>query len=177
MSNKEIAAKLFVAEWTVRTHVSNILGKLHLARRTQAALHALRTGLASLDDVPAPDSTLETGEDAGPMKELALLNSLAAVVSGLVDPGEILRVALQKITEAFRIETGEAYGLDEKTGTLVMLAHSGLSEEFVRRTERLPLETALAGRLRRRSARPSPCSIRTGRSRRPWTSSSARPAG
>jgi len=34
----------------VRTHVSNILGKLHLANRTQAALYALREGLASLDD-------------------------------------------------------------------------------------------------------------------------------
>ncbi len=53
MSNKEIAAKIFVAEWTVRSHVSNILGKLHLASRTQAALYALRSGLASLDDVPA----------------------------------------------------------------------------------------------------------------------------
>ncbi len=52
MSNKEIAAKLFVAEWTVRSHVSSILGKLHLASRTQAALYALRAGLASLDDVP-----------------------------------------------------------------------------------------------------------------------------
>jgi NarL family two-component system response regulator LiaR len=52
MSNKEIAAKIFVAEWTVRSHVSNILGKLHLASRTQAALYALRAGLASLDDVP-----------------------------------------------------------------------------------------------------------------------------
>jgi len=55
MSNKEIAAKIFVAEWTVRTHVSNILGKLHLASRTQAALYALRAGLASLDDVPASE--------------------------------------------------------------------------------------------------------------------------
>jgi NarL family two-component system response regulator LiaR len=53
LSNKEIAAKIFVAEWTVRTHVSNILSKLHLASRTQAALYALRSGLASLDDVPA----------------------------------------------------------------------------------------------------------------------------
>ena len=53
LSNKEIASKIFIAEWTVRTHVSNILGKLHLASRTQAALHALRSGLASLDDVPA----------------------------------------------------------------------------------------------------------------------------
>jgi NarL family two-component system response regulator LiaR len=52
LSNKEIAARLFLAEWTVRTHVSNILGKLHLASRTQAALYALRSGLASLDDAP-----------------------------------------------------------------------------------------------------------------------------
>jgi NarL family two-component system response regulator LiaR len=55
MSNKEIAAKIFVAEWTVRSHVSSILGKLHVASRTQAALYALRSGLASLDDVPPPD--------------------------------------------------------------------------------------------------------------------------
>jgi NarL family two-component system response regulator LiaR len=51
-SNKEIAEQLVIAEMTVRTHVSNILGKLHLASRTQAALYALREGLASLDDVP-----------------------------------------------------------------------------------------------------------------------------
>lgn len=54
LSNKEIAAKIFVAEWTVRTHVSNVLSKLHLASRTQAALYALRSGIASLDDVPQP---------------------------------------------------------------------------------------------------------------------------
>ena len=35
---------------TVRSHVSNILSKLHLASRTQAALYALREGYASLDD-------------------------------------------------------------------------------------------------------------------------------
>jgi NarL family two-component system response regulator LiaR len=51
-SNREIAAQLVIAELTVRTHVSNILGKLHLANRTQAALYALKEGLASLDDVP-----------------------------------------------------------------------------------------------------------------------------
>jgi NarL family two-component system response regulator LiaR len=49
-SNQEIAAELVISEATVRTHVSNILGKLHLASRTQAALYALREGLASLDD-------------------------------------------------------------------------------------------------------------------------------
>jgi NarL family two-component system response regulator LiaR len=53
-SNREIADRLVIAEMTVRTHVSNILSKLHLASRTQAALYALREGLASLDDVPPP---------------------------------------------------------------------------------------------------------------------------
>ena len=48
-SNREIADELAISEATVRTHVSNILGKLHLASRTQAALYALREGLASLD--------------------------------------------------------------------------------------------------------------------------------
>ena len=50
LSNEEIAEQLVVAERTVRTHVSNILGKLHLANRTQAALYALRENLASLDE-------------------------------------------------------------------------------------------------------------------------------
>jgi NarL family two-component system response regulator LiaR len=49
LSNQEIAAKLVVSERTVGAHVSNILGKLHLANRTQAALYALRTGLTDLD--------------------------------------------------------------------------------------------------------------------------------
>jgi NarL family two-component system response regulator LiaR len=55
-SNREIAAQLLIAELTVRTHVSNILGKLHLASRTQAALYALKEGLASLDDIPTKEA-------------------------------------------------------------------------------------------------------------------------
>jgi NarL family two-component system response regulator LiaR len=56
-SNREIAEQLVITEMTVRTHVSNILSKLHLASRTQAALYALKEGLASLDDVPAIDQS------------------------------------------------------------------------------------------------------------------------
>jgi NarL family two-component system response regulator LiaR len=50
LSNEEIAEVLVVSERTVRTHVSNILGKLHLANRTQAALYALREGITTLDN-------------------------------------------------------------------------------------------------------------------------------
>jgi NarL family two-component system response regulator LiaR len=50
LENRQIAEELVISEATVRTHVSNIMGKLHLASRTQAALYALREGLASLDD-------------------------------------------------------------------------------------------------------------------------------
>ena len=49
LTNPEIADRLTISEWTVRTHIRNILGKLHLANRTQAALYALREGLAHLD--------------------------------------------------------------------------------------------------------------------------------
>jgi NarL family two-component system response regulator LiaR len=49
LSNQEIAERLVVSERTVRSHVSNILGKLHLANRTQAALYAVREGLANPD--------------------------------------------------------------------------------------------------------------------------------
>jgi NarL family two-component system response regulator LiaR len=54
LTNQDIAEQLIIGEGTVRTHVSNILSKLHLANRTQAALYALREGLATLDN---------TGED------------------------------------------------------------------------------------------------------------------
>ncbi|PAD13424.1 response regulator [Shouchella clausii] len=45
-SNKEIAAALFISEKTVKTHVSNLLGKLELQDRTQAALFAIQAGIA-----------------------------------------------------------------------------------------------------------------------------------
>ena len=49
-SNQDIANALFISERTVRTHVSNILSKVHLANRTQAALYALKEGLTNLEE-------------------------------------------------------------------------------------------------------------------------------
>lgn len=47
MANKEIAAEMHISETTVKTHVSNILMKLGVPSRTQAALYAVRIGLVS----------------------------------------------------------------------------------------------------------------------------------
>lgn len=44
-SNKEIASELFITENTVKTHLKNILEKLHLRSRSQAAAYAARLGL------------------------------------------------------------------------------------------------------------------------------------
>jgi NarL family two-component system response regulator LiaR len=56
-SNREISHLLTISEATVRTHVSNILAKLGLCSRTQAALYALREGWASLHDTDTPKQT------------------------------------------------------------------------------------------------------------------------
>ena len=50
LTNQEIAEALSISERTVGNHIGSILGKLHLANRTQAALYALRKGLASLEE-------------------------------------------------------------------------------------------------------------------------------
>ena len=50
LSNQDIADQLIIGERTVGSHISNILSKLHLANRTQAALYALREGLATLEE-------------------------------------------------------------------------------------------------------------------------------
>jgi hypothetical protein len=47
---REIADKLAISQAIGRTHVSTIVGKLHLASRSQVARYVLREGLASLDD-------------------------------------------------------------------------------------------------------------------------------
>ena len=49
MSNAEMAAKLVLSEKTIKGHVSNILSKLHLADRTQAAVYAWREGVVRRD--------------------------------------------------------------------------------------------------------------------------------
>lgn len=51
LTNREIAEKLFIGEETVKSHVGNVLSKLHLRHRNQVMLYALKKGLISLDDI------------------------------------------------------------------------------------------------------------------------------
>jgi two-component system, NarL family, response regulator LiaR len=53
MSNQEVASTLVISHRTVASHLSNIMAKLHLASRTQAALYALHEGLATEGQRPA----------------------------------------------------------------------------------------------------------------------------
>ncbi len=55
-ANKQIASSLYVSEKTVKAHVSAILKKLGVQSRTQAALHAVETGLVSTDDLAGEPS-------------------------------------------------------------------------------------------------------------------------
>jgi two-component system, NarL family, response regulator LiaR len=54
LTNHEIAEDLDIGERTVRNHVGHIFDKLHVANRTQAAVYALREGLATLDSPDRP---------------------------------------------------------------------------------------------------------------------------
>ncbi|GAB4205165.1 MAG: response regulator transcription factor [Roseiflexaceae bacterium] len=51
-ANKEIARLLMISEKTVKTHISNILAKLGVQSRTQAALYAVRIGIVSAEELP-----------------------------------------------------------------------------------------------------------------------------
>jgi NarL family two-component system response regulator LiaR len=52
LTNRDIAVRLVISEKTVKSHVSNILGKLHLADRTQATVYAWREGIVRRADRP-----------------------------------------------------------------------------------------------------------------------------
>ena len=116
-----------------------------LERFTAKHIHTLSTSTRITVELEKAYASLEHRMQDR-TREMKLLNSVAAVVSGLVDLGGILAVSLEKTMEAFGIEAGGAYGLEEETGSLVMLAHKGLSDGFVVQTERLDLVNALAGR-------------------------------
>ncbi len=51
MNNAEIGTRLTISEKTAKSHISNILSKLHLADRTQAAVYAWREGIMQRKDV------------------------------------------------------------------------------------------------------------------------------
>jgi two-component system, NarL family, response regulator LiaR len=61
LANKEISRDLAIAEKTVKTHVSSILGKLGVQSRTQAALYAGRVGVVPISELGAARADDEAG--------------------------------------------------------------------------------------------------------------------
>jgi two-component system, NarL family, response regulator LiaR len=57
-TNREIAEALVITEQTVKTHVGNILTKLQLEHRTQAAIYALKKGIITLEEIQLPSSQM-----------------------------------------------------------------------------------------------------------------------
>jgi len=51
LTNRQIAEKLVVGEETIKTHVGNILAKLHINHRMQAVIYALKNGLVALEEI------------------------------------------------------------------------------------------------------------------------------
>jgi len=78
-------------------------------------------------------------------RELETLISVAAVVSRSLDLKEIMTDALDKTMEAMNLEGGATYVMDDAEQVLNMMAHRGLSEPFVLKMARLPLDIALVG--------------------------------
>jgi DNA-binding CsgD family transcriptional regulator len=76
LSHKEIACRMSVGEKTTKTHVSNIISKLGIQRRTQAALFAVRNGL--VDELPAQD--VPANRSSG--SDLATLRRAIGVLAG-----------------------------------------------------------------------------------------------
>ncbi len=80
-------------------------------------------------------------------KELAALNTIAAVVSGSLDLQEILNNALDKTLEVTRIKAGGIYLLDEEARLLTVVAQRGFSPKFVAEIDRLEIGEGFSGRV------------------------------
>jgi len=78
-------------------------------------------------------------------KELATLNTIAAEVSRSLNLEEIMNQALDEVLEAMGLEKGQAFRLEEKTQTLILMAHRGLPEDLVHYTARQPLQAGASG--------------------------------
>ena len=80
-------------------------------------------------------------------KELAALNAIAAVVSRSLDLEEVLSNALDKTLEVTEIEAGGIYLFQEDAGVLAIVAHKGLSTQFVAEIDNLKVGEGFSGRV------------------------------
>ena len=81
------------------------------------------------------------------MTELSALNAMATIVNESMNVDEILNRAADEALRLIGIGSAAMYLLDEKAGELALVAHQGLSDEFVRAFSRLKLGEGLAGQV------------------------------
>lgn len=79
-------------------------------------------------------------------RELSTLNAVAAVASRSLDLQGIMNDALDKTMQAMGMECGAAYDIDESDRAITLIAHRGLSREFVESLSSMPLQVALGGK-------------------------------
>lgn len=80
-------------------------------------------------------------------KELATLNAIAAAVSRSLDLDEVLHEALEKTVQTLGMQAAGIYLLDESDGLLNLVAHQGLSPEFVAAVDKLKVGEGFSGRV------------------------------
>jgi PAS domain S-box-containing protein len=79
--------------------------------------------------------------------ELSALNAVAAIVTESLDVGEILDRAIVEPLRQVGVEAAAMLLLDEEAGELALVAHRGLSDEFIRAFSRMKLGEGLAGKV------------------------------
>jgi len=78
-------------------------------------------------------------------KRLTILNAISGVLGESLEPENVLRKAVQMVSELMEVEVALIYSLDEETGELMLVAYEGVSDEFAQAVGRIKVGEGLYG--------------------------------
>lgn len=78
-------------------------------------------------------------------KRLTILNAISGVLGESLEPEDVLRKAVQMVSELMEVEITLIYSLDEETGELMLVAYEGVSDEFALAVGRIKVGEGLYG--------------------------------